>query len=354
MDRDLTAFAEMRAQDLRLRYSRYLAPRRLLARVLEVEHRALNTLAKANKPVSCFGVAFAGYQDASCAVCQLQTACLTRTTAETLPSHEAKVGPEPVALAADMDIPLLAVALMQGLRRTLLENDTGEYVDEAQLKHGIGRRPVADVSAHRNPPKRPAPISVAAALLGAQAAETGWPPPPEPISNRLGVTLKDTFVIQALAYVPQRLTYGSPTWKKRVARDRRRLRQLNWLPEGTILRRIKKGERIEVRVYRDRLEWRDQTFATLYEVTAAICGRIEYRMPPKHPKGTHGTRHMVKVSAKRFFEVCFTQLDQRAAALQHMQKHHPETRYPLPQPVFTTCPECGELLAQVRGKNHAL
>lgn len=350
MDVDLTRFTEKRALDLRLRYSRYLAPRRLLARVLDVEHRALDQLTCGKKPVACFGKSFAGYQDAACSVCQLQAACLTRTTAETLPAVEAEVGPEPLALSEAMDVPLLAVHLMQGLRQALTEQDRGEYLDQAELRHGVGRKPVADVSAYRNPPKRRGVVTLAACLLGAQAAETGWPPMPVSVTYRLGTALKDLYVIQAFAEVPQRLTYGSPTWQRRVRRDRRRLPELSWLPEGSILRRIKKGERIEVKVYRDRLEWRGQSFATLYEVTAAICGRIEYKMPPKHPKGQKGTRHMVRVSAKRFFDVCFMQLHQRAAAVQHMRKHHPETRYPLPQPVFTTCPECGEVLAEVRKK----
>ena len=352
MDADLIDFTEARARDHRVRYNRYLAPRRLLARVLKIEHRGLDGLEDGRKPVSCFGSSFAGYQDSACAVCQLQAACLVRTTAKTLPDIEAEVGADPRAIAQAMDVPMLAVGLMYAMREAIADPDELEHVPVAQLKHGVGRHPVPDLSAHRNPPKRAPVATLAACLFGAQAAETAWPPPVRMTTHRLGNGLRDTFTIQAFAHVPARLKYGSPVWIKRVAKDRFRLPELDWLPDGTVLRRIKKGERIEVKVYRDRLEWRGQVFATLYEVTAAVCGRIEYKMPPSRPnKNNKGTRLYPRVSAKRFFDVCFMQIYQRAAALQHMRAEHPDLPMVLPQPAFTACPACQAELATVRGKD---
>lgn len=346
MDTDLVNFVEARAKDLRLRYSRYLAPKRLLARVLEVEHRGLDRLRRTDAVAGCFGSQFAGYQDPACAVCQLQTACLTRTTAQVLPEHEAKVGADTRALAADMDLPWLAVCLMHALREALLEQDDPEFVDVAVLRRGVGRKPLPDLAPFRNPPKRPPVASVDACHLGARAAETGWPPPMADASHRLGLALKDVYVLPALARTLPRLRYGSPTWQRRVERDRRRLPELNWLPDGSVLRRVKKGELVEVRVFQDRLEWRNEVFATLYEVTAAICGRVEIRMPRIHRgKEVKGTRKQPRMSARRFFDVCFMQLEQRAAALQHMRQEHPQVPSVLPQPAFTTCPVCQKVLA---------
>lgn len=347
MDADLVEFIESRSHDLRLRYSRYLAPKRLLARVLEVEHRGLERVTRSERLAECFGSQFAGYQDPACAVCQLQTACLARTTAQILPEYEADVGGDTRKLAGAMDLPWLAVSLMHSLRECMLEEDGPEFVDEAVLRRGTGRRPLPDLAPYRNPPRRLPVAAVDACHMGARAAETAWPPPVAPISHRLGLGIKDVFVLPVEARVPPRLKYGSPTWRKRVERDRRRLPELNWLPDGTILRRIKKGELIEVHVFEDRLEWRGEAFATLYEVTAAVCGRVETPMPRIHRgKAVKGTRKHTRQSARRFFDVCFMQLEQRAAALQHMRSKHPQVPSVLPQPSFTTCPVCQDVLAR--------
>lgn len=329
MDEALVIFTEARAQDLRLSYSRYLAPRRLLARVLDVEHRAQETLESQEQVPNCFGSEFAGYQHPSCSVCQLQAACLVRTTADALPGHEAEHGLDARALAASMDVPLQAVGLMHALRTALLE-DPAEYVDEPILKHGKGRKPVADLTAFRNPPpKRRVSLLAFAALFGAQAGETGWPPAPRSITQRLHSGLQASFVIHALAWVPQKLVYGSPTWKRRVARDRKRMPEMTWLPDGSVLRVVRNKELIEVRVFADRLEWRGQMFPTLYEVSAAACGRTEYKQPPAQLKKSGGTRFMPKTSARRFFAPALGAIVQLARAQLNARPESTETN---PQP----------------------
>lgn len=316
MDESLVVFTEARAVDLRLTYSRYLAPRRLLGRVLDVEHRAQEIIDKQNGRPACFGTEFAGYQNPSCSVCQLQAACLVRTTADALPAFEDAHGADARALAQAMSVPLQAIDLMHALRSALLEEPGEDYTGEAQLKHGQGRRPVADVSAWRNPPpKRRASIMAFAALFGAQAAESAWPPAPRSITQRLHHGLQASYVIHALAWMPQKLTYGSPTWKRRIARDRKRMPELAWVPDGTVLRVVRNKEQIDVRIFADRIEWRGQMFPTLYEVCAAVCGRIEYRQTPAQLHKSGGTRFMPKTSARRFFAPALMQISAMAKAM---------------------------------------
>jgi hypothetical protein len=315
MDKALVLFTENRAQDLRLDYSRYLAPRRLLARVLDVEHRALEIIDQNDERPGCFGEQFAGYHDPCCAVCQLQAACLVRTTADVLPQVEQDHGLDARAQAQALKISLLAVGLMHSLRAALVEPATTDWLKEPMLKHGHGKRPATDVSAYRNPKKIRSKGLAYACLFAAQAAETAWPPRPQGVTTRLGTAIQSAFVIQSLSFVPQRLTYGSPTWKRRVKRDRVRMPELKWVPDGTIFRVIRNKEQVDVHIYQDRLMWRGQAFPTLYEVCAAVCGRTEYRQTPKQFAKSGGTRSMPKTSARRFFAPALRLVNARARAI---------------------------------------
>lgn len=341
MDADLIVFTEKRAGDLRVRYSNYLAPRRLLARVLDIEQRALARLSadEKTKPASCFGQAFGGYTDPTCAVCQLQAACLTRTTAHVLPDAEAAVGLTPRALCEEMGVPLSALSLMQGLREALREPAGPETTPEPLLQRGTGRRPSPDVRALRNTPRgRPVRASTAACLLGAQASETAWPPLVDPTAFRLGHGVKDTYRIQILSRPLPKLTYGSPVWQRRVARDRRRIPELDWLPDGTKFLRLLRGELVEVLIYPDRLMWRGRPYATLYEVSAAAAGRCEYKMPPSVKHG--GTRMLAKINAVTFFKYCLAQVRLRARLLRHAQDAHPAEVVPMLGGWASVCPVC--------------
>lgn len=320
MDKALTVFTEGRAQDLRLSYSRYLAPRRLLARVLDVEHRALEIIDKNDERPGCFGEQFAGYQNPSCAVCQLQAACLVRTTADALPLIEQEHGLDARAQSQAMQVGLAAVGLMHSLRAALVEPVTTDWLKEPMLKHGHGRKPATDVSQYRNPIRRKTMALTYAALFGAQAAETAWPPKPQGVTSRLGSSIQSAYVIRAMAFVPQRLTYGSPTWKARVRRDRVRMPELSWVPDGTIFRVVRNREQIDVHIYQDRLMWRGQAFPTLYEVCAAVCGRTEYRQTPLQFNKSGGTRSMPKTSARRFFAPALAQVVAQARELQAKRK----------------------------------
>lgn len=315
-DPDLMVFTEARARDLRLSYSRYLAPRRLLTRVLEVEQRAAQTLTREGRMVACFGQEFAGYLDSSCAVCQLQAACLVRSTARTLPAAEAELGADAtvMALAEHMALPLGAVTLMRALRASVMVQDHAAYTDEPLLRYGHGRRPVPDLTALRRPPTRRISLPAIACLFAAQAAETAWPPKPRGAHLRLGTGLAHNFVVQALAYTPPRLTYGSPSWRRRVARDRRRLPELDWLPDGTVLRVVRQRELVEIAVHADRLVWRGESYPTLYEIVAAVAGRHEYKQSPQQAAKSGGTRLMPKRSARRFFAPAFAAINALAEA----------------------------------------
>ena len=341
MDGELVAFAERRALSLDLTYSRYLSPYRLLAQVLNMEHRAISGLPDPNRPAPCFGRNFSGQQDPDCAKCQVQAACLLRTASKALPEVEAAHPFDTVAIAAALDSSLHAVGLMQAMRFALsdMHDEAPLYLDRPVLLHGSGRKPVVDLAPYRRNLRYRQHLGADACRLSAQGAETGWPAHPAEAPQRLGTKLRDVFVICGPVHLPPKRTYGNPVFRARVRRTQARLPELAWCPDGTVLRRVYKNEVVEVTLYRDRFEYKGQPFASLAEVVAVVDGKAEYRLPPS--KGQTGTRKMTKLSAPKFFADALVALYLRALHVMHDRCVHQDKAHILRRYAPQACLICG-------------
>ena len=246
----------------------------------------------------------------------------------------------PLAAAEELDASLRAVGLMHALRVALAEmdDDAPLHLTKPVLRKGRKRRPVTDLTPFRLNKALWAKCAADACRLAAQASETAWPPMPAPATQRLGLTVADTYLLHGGPQIAARNRYGNKVFQDRVRRTYERTPELSWCPEGTVLRKVHRGERVEVTLFRDRFEHKGSAFASLSEIVGVVDGKAEYRMPPS--RMSRGTRNQPRVSASKFFCEAFASLYLRALWLVHHREAHPGKTVAWRDIAPTACTAC--------------
>jgi hypothetical protein len=311
VDADLIKYFELRARDLGIVYTQGEPPRDLMMRVMAQESDIQQGLSDEEFPAVCFGTLWGGYRDRDCGVCQIQSRCLRRFATEHVPmvlKAQNLVDTDPYVLCKTLAVPPAAIITAR------------LYVDEIS---GLGpvhderpytlipraRAPELDVSRYRRPAKTYVEAS-RACVLGAEAASLPWPRPLPAVRQRPSLGLEHLY--PPLRHSPllarQRPDRYSKVWHARHARERARPGPIGDLPIGATLRRIYRGELIEIQVCDGHYDWRGHQYPTLYDAIGEVTGRREYKRP-KGENRPHGTRKMSEWSAKRFFKHAFEQFE---------------------------------------------
>lgn len=238
------------------------------------------------QPDECFGVFWAAVGDEECVRCVFKDHCLERFCRTTLPKAKKKAKTLPKLVDA-LGLPEEAVNLALQ-KMVLLER-------EAQQPEPPKAEPPKAEPPKKKPPKQttePPKQKRRPPKAGASAKRASAPASTE--------TAKSVRSAKARADLPQA---DEARMLTRWLRERRNNKLIGKLVPDMLLRKVWRGDEHEVKVCQGYYLYREQKYATLYEVTGEISGWREYPKQMVDGVRPEGTRRMSAWSPSRFWNL---------------------------------------------------